>query len=64
MIFTTDEDVYGRFFSVAVEQYGELFFDQNMFVLSFESHGRCKTPHVFALKKAWQRRGSLEAIQE
>ena len=36
MIFTTGGDVYGRFFSVDVEQQGELFFDQNMFVLSFE----------------------------
>ena len=49
--FTTDGDVFGGFYTVAVEQQGELFFEPNLFVFSFESHGRCETLQRFALKK-------------
>ena len=55
--------MFGGFFSVAVEQQGELFFDPKMFVLLIESHGRCETPQQFALKKS-ERVGSCEALQE
>ena len=26
------------------------YYDPNMFILSFESHGRCKTPHRFPVE--------------
>ena len=49
--FTTDGDVFGGFFSVAVtEQYKE-FDDSTIFAFSFESHGRCDTPQRFVVKE-------------
>ena len=45
--FTTDDDVFGGFYSVAVTQQGEDIKDPNLFVFSFESHGRCDTPQRF-----------------
>ena len=49
--FTTDGDVFGCFFSVAVtEQYGS-FNGRDMFIFSFESHGRCKTPERFPVQE-------------
>ena len=49
--FTTDGDVFGGFYSVAVEMQEMQFFDPNMFVFSFESHGRCETPQMFIVKE-------------
>ena len=49
--FTTDDDVFGGFYSVAVEMQEMQFFDPNMFVFSFESHGRCETPQMFIVKE-------------
>ena len=58
--FTTDGDVFGGFYSVAVTDQARDFFDPNIFAFSFESHGRCKTPQRFVVKKGWQRdRASL-----
>ena len=48
--FTTDGDVFGGFYSVAVTKQDEWFYDRTNFVFSFESHGRCKTPHRFVVK--------------
>ena len=49
--FTTDGDVFGGFYSVAVTGQGKGFYDPNMFVFSFESHGRCTTPQRFVVKE-------------
>ena len=49
--FTTDGDVFGGFYGVAVTKQGWWFKDPNLFVFSFESHGRCETPQRFAVKK-------------
>ena len=49
---TTDGDVFGGFYSVAVTRENEEFYDRNMFLLSFESHGRCMTPQRFDVKKS------------
>ena len=49
--FTTDGDVFGGFYSVAVTDQGFFFSDPNMFVFSFESHGRCMTPQRFVVKE-------------
>ena len=49
--FTTDGDVFGGFFSPAVTEQEKAFFDPNMFIFSFESHGRCETPQRFDVKK-------------
>ena len=49
--FTTDGDVFGAFYSVAVTEQSECYKDPTLFVFSFESRGRCTTPHRFALKK-------------
>ena len=48
---TTDGDVFGGFYSVAVTKQDDRFYDQNVFVFSFESHGRCMTPQRFAVKE-------------
>ena len=45
--FTTDGDVFGGFYSVAVQEQGFFFDDPNIFAFSFQSHGRCKTPQQF-----------------
>ena len=52
--FTTDGDVFGGFYSVAVTQRDECIYDSNIFVFSFESHGRCETPQRFAVKEVWK----------
>ena len=49
--FTTDGDVFGGFYSVAVTEQDEWFDDPTSFVFSFESHGRCKTPQRFVVKE-------------
>ena len=48
---TTDGDVFGGFYSVAVTEQGRSFFDPSIFIFSFESHGRCMTPQRFVLKE-------------
>ena len=45
--FTTDGDVFGCFFHVALTEQHRGFDDPNVFVFSFESHGRCSTPQRF-----------------
>ena len=49
--FTTDGDVFGGFYSIAVMQQDKGNVNLNVFVFSFESHGRCKTPQRFVLKE-------------
>ena len=49
--FTTDGDMFGGFYSVAVTKQKMFFHDLNIFVFSFESHGRCETPQRFVEKK-------------
>ena len=48
--FTADGDVFGGFYSVAVTKQEKFFYDRDMFVFSFESHGRCETPQRFVVK--------------
>ena len=48
---TTDGDVFGGFYSVAVTGQEEAHFDPNQFAFSFESHGRCMTPQRFVVKE-------------
>ena len=49
--FTTDGDVFGGFYSVAVTEQGKALIDPNMFAFSFESHGRCMAPQRFVVKE-------------
>ena len=42
--------MFGGFYSVAVTEQNDSFHDPTMFVFSFESHGRCKTPQRFPVK--------------
>ena len=49
--FTTDGDVFGGFYTVAVTEQNRDFYDPTVFAFSFESHGRCMTPQRFAVKK-------------
>ena len=49
--FTTEGDVFGGFYSVAVTNFYDFFHDPNLFAFSFESHGRCKTPQRFVVKQ-------------
>ena len=48
--FTTDGDVFGGFYSVSVTKQKDRLKDPNLFVFSFESHGRCMTPQRFVAK--------------
>ena len=50
VVFTADGDVFGGFYTVAVTEQKEAFYDPDMFVFSFESRGRCETPQRFAVK--------------
>ena len=47
---TTDGDVFGFFYTKPVRVAGKSMIDPNMFIFSFESHGRCKTPQRFLVK--------------
>ena len=49
--FTTDGDVFGAFYNVAVTEQDEFFYDRNIFAFSFESHGRCMVPQRFMVKE-------------
>ena len=49
--FTTDGDVFGGFYNVAVTEQHKLFYDPTIFAFSFESHGRCMTPQRFVAKE-------------
>ena len=49
--FTTDGDVFGGFYSVAVTDQRAWFCDPTIFAFSFESRGRCETPQRFVLKE-------------
>ena len=48
---TTEGDVFGGFYNVAVTEQKEWFKDPNMFIFSFESNGRCERPQRFVLKE-------------
>ena len=48
---TADGDVFGGFYNVSLTKQEKDFGDLNMFVFSFESHGRCMTPQRFAVKR-------------
>ena len=49
--FTTVGDVFGGFYGTARKMQGAPFHDPNVFIFSFESHGRCATPQRFAVKE-------------
>ena len=49
--FTSDGDVFGGFYSVAVTKQWKDFFDPTIFAFSFESRGRCMTPQRFVVKE-------------
>ena len=53
--FTTDGDVFGGFYGVAVTKQDEWFNDPTSFVFSFESHGRCATPQKFVVREGLRR---------
>ena len=63
--FTADGDVFGSFYSLAVTEQDKWVYDRNMFVFSFESHGRCmpRVCPVWCVKcwlfLAWQRKDKL-----
>ena len=47
---TTDGDVFGGFYSQPVTEQDKECDDPDMFIFSFLSHGRCKTPKRFVTK--------------
>ena len=57
---TTDGDVFGGFYSVAVTEQDQRFEDPNIFIFSFESHGRCVTPKRFCVKEGWKGRTGVK----
>ena len=58
--FTSDGDVFGGFYSVAVTEQDKKFFDPNLFIFSFESHGRCETPQRFVVNEEWKEKAGVE----
>ena len=55
--FTTDGDVFGGFYNVAVTgHWGGGVNDPELFLFSFESHGRCETPQRFDVYERKKRR--------
>ena len=48
--FTSEGDVFGGFYHPAVAEQWQDFDDPNIFIFSFESHGRCMTPQRFLVK--------------
>ena len=57
--FTTDGDVFGGFYSVAMTEQEKRTRDPNIFAFSFESHGRCQTPQRFSVKEGLKRKAYL-----
>ena len=49
--FTTDGDVFGGLYSVAATEQDKSFWNQNNFLFSFESYGRCSMPMRFDVKE-------------
>ena len=49
--FTTDGDVFGGYYNMAMTRQDTNIYDPRVFVFSFESHGRCLTPQMFAVKQ-------------
>ena len=49
--FTTQGDVFGGYYTIAITKRNQDHDDPNMFIFSFESHGRCKTPQRFLPKE-------------
>ena len=47
VVVTEDGDVFGVFYRVAVTEQWKTFFDPNIFIFSFESHGRCRRGQRF-----------------
>ena len=62
--FTTDGDVFGAFYSVAVTEQWREFPDPSIFAFSFESHGRCMTPQRFVLKPDAKEKAAVEFFKE
>ena len=58
--FTTDGDVFGGFYSVAVPVQDGFFFDPNIFAFSLESRGRCMTPQRFDVKTERKTRAGVK----
>ena len=57
--FTTDGDVFGGFFSLAVTELWRWIYDRNIFAFSFESHGRCMTPQRFVVNEMLKEKANL-----
>ena len=47
---TTDGDIFGGFYTIPVTEANDKFYDPNIFLCSFESHGRCETPQRFGVQ--------------
>ena len=54
--FTTDGDVFGAFYGDPVTEQDHNFKELDLFLFSFESHGRCETPQRFVVKEGWRGR--------
>ena len=57
--FTTDGDVFGGCYSIALTKTISCLKDPTIFAFSFESHGRCKTPQRFPVKKFIQHKANI-----
>ena len=62
--FTTDGDVFGGFYRVAVTKQDDFFKDPNVFIFSFESHGRCETPQRFVVKEGMSKYASVKFFKD
>ena len=62
--FTTDGNVFGGFYSVAVTEQKKDFNDRNIFAFSFESGGRCMTPQRFMVKEEHKEIASVRFFEK
>ena len=62
MTCTADGDVFGGFYSVAIDAAKKHNPDTRLFLFSFESHGRCMTPQRFVVKG--DTRGSVRSMDD
>ena len=57
--FTTDGDVFGGFYRIAVTEQEKPVYDPSIFAFSFESRGRCETPQRFVVKEGLKMKANV-----
>lgn len=62
--FTTEGDVFGGYYHVSVGEQDKKVIDPDMFIFTFECHGRCDTPKRFLLKASKSEVGKVRFFKD